>query len=250
MIRKLGSLDRGMSRLGTSFARPVHLEHPGEARQKDGTMLKKMMLLAGMALAVIAFAAPASASALEWTDDNAPFEGTIEDTLSGKISFGNPAVGATKFGCIAHAGVTFEGGTGADEGTGWLDSFVPTTSTCVGEGSFAGCSLSEHETTIPRDANGKSLAKIHIVETNKVTLTTPAGNPIVIHNVYNAGCAIEKSTLTVSHLTLTGTNSDLTDVSVSGGALSHTWIRNVGEITQEVAVFGTMGTATDTITMS
>jgi len=196
-------------------------------------MLKKMMLLAGMALAAIAFAVPASASAQVWN-------GTHTDTLTGFISFGNPVAGQSKFGCEAHAAFTVEEGTT----TGELETFVPTTETCVGEGAFAGCSLVEDETTIPAGT------AIHITETNKVTLTTPIGSPIVIHNVYNSTCAIEKSTLTVTGLVLTGTNSDLTDVTVSGAGLSHTWIRNAGEITQNVAVFGTMGTATDTVTIS
>jgi hypothetical protein len=203
-------------------------------------MLKKMMLLASLALAAIAFAVPASASAQVWN-------GTHTDSLTGFIAFGNPAAGATKFGCQAHAAFTVTGNTT----TGTLETFVPTTSTCVGEGSFTGCELVEHETTIPNDTT------IHITGTNSVTLTTPTGTAIVIHNVYDEGCAIEKSTLTVTHLNLNtptvsqgNTNSNLTDVTISGLALSHTWVRGLGEITQEVAVFGTMGTATHTVTIS
>ena len=210
-------------------------------------MLKKMMLLASMALAAIAFAVPASASALEWTDEGSSFSGEIGDTITGFIAFGNPVAGQTKFGCEAHAEIDFIGGGT----TATLTSFEPTTGTCVGEGSFTGCKLVEHQTTIP------SGTRIHILGTNTMTLTTPAGEPIVLHNVYDTGCAIEKSTLTVTHLHMStptvaqgNTNSSLTDVTVSGEAQSHTWIRGLGEITQTVGVFGTMGTATDTITIS
>jgi len=38
-----------------------------------------------MALAAIAFAVPASASAFEWTDEGGAFEGTATDTLSGLV---------------------------------------------------------------------------------------------------------------------------------------------------------------------
>jgi len=202
-------------------------------------MFKKMMLLAGMALSAIAFAVPASASAFEWTDEGGAFEGTATDTLSGRISFGNPEAGKTKFGCIAHAGLNVKGGST----TGSLTSFSPTTGTCSGEGTFAGCTLAEDSTTIPASAS------LDITGTNTVTLTTAAGEPIVLHNVYKVGCPIEKSTLTVSHLTITGTNSNLTDATVSGTATSHVWVGGVQQPASTVAVFGTMGTPTDTISI-
>jgi hypothetical protein len=207
-------------------------------------MFKKMMLLASMALAAVAFAVPASASALEWTDNGAAFEGTASDTLSGFISFGNPEAKQTKFGCVSHAGFSVTGGST----TGSLTSFTPTTGTCKGEGAFTGCELVEDVTTIPAGT------QIHITGPNSATVTAPesegVAEPIVIHNVYNAGCAIEKSTLTVTDLNISGTGSNLTDATVSGLALSHTWVRGLGEITQTVGVFGTMGTATDTISIS
>jgi hypothetical protein len=203
-------------------------------------MLKKMILLASLALAAIAFAVPASASAQVWT-------GTHTDSLTGFIVFGNPAAGQTKFGCEMHVAFTVAGNTT----TGSLETFEPTTATCVGEGSYTGCELVEHETTIPNDTT------IHITGTNSVTLTTPTGTAIVIHNIYDEGCAIEKSTLTVTHLTLNtptvaqgNTDSNLTDVTISGLALSHTWVRGLGEVTQEIATFGTIGTESHTVTIS
>jgi hypothetical protein len=202
-------------------------------------MHKKMMMLAGVALAAIAFAVPASASA-EWTDDGASFSGSVTDVLTGKISFGNPAAGQTKFGCQAEADFDVFGGTT----TGELTSFVPNTATCEGEGAFAECQLESDSTTIPADTT------LHLVGAEKITLTTPLGEPIVIHNVYKSPCPIEKTTLTVEDLTLTTNGrTDLTDVTIEGTGLSHTTTRSpTVESTATVAVFGTMHTETDTIT--
>lgn len=199
-------------------------------------MLKKLTLLAAMALAAIALAVPASASALEWTHNGEAFEGTVEDTLSGTIAFGNPAPGQTKFGCLSHIGVEVEGGTD----TGVISSFQRTTETCAGEGAFAGCSLVEDEVTgLPAD--------IKIVGTNEATLENGS---LVFHNRYNAGCLIQSSTLTVTDLTMSGTNSDLTDVTINFVALAH-FTNNLGvETTANVALFGTVQTETDTIGIS
>jgi hypothetical protein len=196
-------------------------------------MLKKMMLLAGMALAAIAFAVPTSASAFEWN-------GTHEDSLTGFLGFGNPAPGQTKFGCEVHIDIDVAGETS----TGELTGLVPTTATCVGEGSYSGCELVEDSATVA------PATQIHIVETNKLTITTPMGEPVVVHYVYDAACPIEKTTLTVTQLAVTTTNSDLTDVTVTASGTMHAWIRGVGQITTSVALFGTLGTAADTITIS
>jgi len=197
-------------------------------------MLKKMTLLAGMALAAIAFAVPASASALEWTDNGAAFTGTASDTLSGFIAFGEP--GGTEFGCVAEVGISATGGSA----NGSVTSFTPNTAECAGTGPFSGCELESDSTTgLP--------AAVSIVETSKLTMSNAS---IVIHNVYKPGCLIEKVTLTVSHLTfnLNG-RSDLTDVTVEGLALAHITAGGV-ESTETVGVFGTVGTATDTLSVS
>jgi hypothetical protein len=197
---------------------------------------KKMLLLASMALAAVAFSVPASASAQEWTHNGASFIGHKTDTLTGKISFGNPAPGANKFGCVAHAGLTVFGGST----TGEIENFLPTTSTCTGEGIFAGCQLIEDETTgLPHP--------VHTIGTDELTVEEAE---IVIHNVYDANCPVEKTTLTVEDVTLAlnGT-SNLTDVTTSFLAEAHSVIRGVGEVTQTVAVFGTVDTATDTLSI-
>jgi hypothetical protein len=198
-------------------------------QSQETQMLKKMTLLVGLALAAIAFAVPASASAQVWN-------GTHEDSLTGFLAFGNPAAGQTKFGCVVHISVEVEGGTD----TGAISSFNRTTETCVGEGAFTGCELVEDETTgLP--------ATFTLTGTNEATMSN-AG--VVIHNVYDAACPIESSTLTVPHLTMSGTNTNLTDVTITFIAQAHYMVRGVGETTSNVALFGTIGTEADTITIS
>jgi hypothetical protein len=205
---------------------------------------KKMLLLASTALGAIAFSAPASASA-EWTHEGDSFSGTRSDILTGKVSFGNPAPGQTKFGCIAHSLVTATGGLGT---TATIDTFEPTTETCTGDGAFLGCELVGHETTgLPKHFDA--------LQTNvSGNLVYTVTGLIVIHNVYDAGCPIEKTTLTVSDVTLTTetvVDPALTELDVSGLAEAHSVIRTTGgEITQTVAVFGTAGTSTDTLTFT
>jgi hypothetical protein len=196
---------------------------------------KKMLLLASMALAAIAFSVPASASALEWTHNGAEFEGEVEDTLSGSLFFGNPEAGQTKFGCNLHIGIIAHGGTT----TSTSGNISRTTETCAGEGAFTGCELVEDETTgLPAD--------VHTTGTNTLTIT----GPIVIHNVYDEDCPIVRTTLTFPDVTITLQNSNLTDVVVNALAESHTTIRSpTVEVTQTVAFFGTVGTATDTLSI-
>ncbi len=202
-------------------------------------MFKKMMLLALAAAALVAFAVPASASAAnEWI-------GNHEDTLTGKLSFGNPAAGQTKFGCETNTTLDVFGGTS----TGEVTAFTPTTATCSGEGAFAGCTLTKDETTLPT-VLGTSQVKVHITAATTMKLTTPPGNPIVLHNTYGGGCLIESSTLTVSELHLKAAADNLTDVTVSGVAVSHVTIGGVVQPPTNVAVFGTLHTKTDTITFN
>jgi hypothetical protein len=90
----------------------------------------------------------------------------------------------------------------------------------------------------------------HLVQTLNTDELTVEGAAIVIHKVYDANCPVEKTTLTVEDVTL-GLNgtSNLTDVRVSAVANAHSTIRGVGEVTQNVLVFGTVHTATDTLSI-
>jgi hypothetical protein len=196
---------------------------------------KKMLLVTCIALAAIMFSAPASATALEWTDNGEAFEGEAEDILSGEVFFGNPAAGQTKFGCEVHGDVIAHGITQ----TATLVAYEHTTAACEGEGIFAGCVLIEDSTTgLPAD--------IHTAGTNTLTVT----GPIVIHKVFEGHCPIEKTTLTISDYTLTLQNSSPTHITLSGLAEAHSTMRPSGvETTQTVAMFGTVGTETDTLSI-
>jgi hypothetical protein len=215
---------------------------PNTFRRYMHMAFKKMSLVAGMALAAITFSAPASASALEWTDENASFGGEATDVLSGKLTFGNPAAGQIKFGCMVHLGIVAHGGTD----TGTLESFNITTSTCEGEGVLTGCELKEDSVTgLPADIMPKTTYKVPI--TGELIVT----GPIVVHRVFDDECPIEKTTWTVSEMTMTLTNCNLTDVMVSGLVEGHNTFRPSGmEVTQNFVVFGTMETATDTLSTS
>ncbi len=113
--------------------------------------LRKMMLLAGMALAAIAFAVPASASAASthWTDDDvvvdpgvnitAPFEGFLKFTVA------PPFVPVhSTFGCQVTIKVNVTGPTAAQ-----ITEFRPTTTVCEGTGIFSGCQLEEDKSNLP-----------------------------------------------------------------------------------------------------
>jgi hypothetical protein len=208
---------------------------PNTFRRYMHMAFKKMLLVASMALAAIAFSVPASASALDWTHEGGPFSGTRSDGLTGKLSFGNPALGQNKFGCIVHISLTANGGST----TGSITSFDHTTSTCTGEGSFAGCEVVDDQTTgLPE--------VVHTTATNSLTVT----GPIIFHTVFDDNCPIVKSTLTVSEFSMGINSSNLTDVVIAGLAETHTMFRVTGlEVTQTTAVFGTLKTATETLSI-
>ena len=104
-------------------------------------MIKKMMLLAMAAAAVLAFAIPAAAQAepggMFYNEGNAITE-PIEESLTGPISFTTTAGG---FECVVHVRGTVE-----TEG-GTLDELELTLTTCVGSGALEGCSLLSYELT-------------------------------------------------------------------------------------------------------
>jgi hypothetical protein len=112
--------------------------------------LKKMLILASMALAAVAFAAPASASAatwVHWTEGEEESVSTITEDFTGFAKFSVVGAEGNNFGCTVHAHVngTTEGGVAHATVT----SFEITTSTCKGEGTFTGCELESDSTTTP-----------------------------------------------------------------------------------------------------
>jgi hypothetical protein len=161
--------------------------------------LKKMLLLATMALAVVAFAAPAAAHAEqhEFNEATESYEGPLKFT----------AAGVGSYECQVTVSINAEGGTTAE-----VEAFTPTTSTCVGTGAFTGCKLKEHTSSVPFTA--------HTTETNDLKITDEPGN-IVIHNVYE-GCLVPETTLEFAEVTATPnpTTGPIHSISISGTSTS------------------------------
>jgi hypothetical protein len=117
-------------------------------------MLKKMMLLAGMALALVAFAGTASASAASWVhwttiegvEEHTTIE-AFEEDFTGFAQFAAEAAPANNFGCVVHAHLVASTVNG--EAHGEITSFEVTTETCKGEGAFAACKLKADSSTVP-----------------------------------------------------------------------------------------------------
>jgi len=98
--------------------------------------IKRIVLLAGMALAAVAAMAPASASAeATWTHDFEQLKKDAKVELSGRAGIVIPGVAG--YDCIMHASLTLKG----NSSTGTVDSLTITTSTCTGTGLLAGCGV-------------------------------------------------------------------------------------------------------------
>jgi hypothetical protein len=195
--------------------------------------LKKMMLLAGMAFAAIAFAIPATASALpktdgtHWTNGNqhkivnngvsisAPFEGFLDFTTPMP-----PAPVHSTFGCEVTAIIKVTGPTTAE-----ATKFEPTTTTCVGTGIFAGCKLKAHTNNLPwtvTNTTGNTSAVPPTVSDFDVTKVGGTGD-VTIRNEYESctAGAIPPSDPEFKSITVTPTldgNGTVTSFSISGTA--------------------------------
>ncbi len=200
-------------------------------------MFKKMMLLASMALAAFAVAGPASASAHEWTDNEAGFSGHLTQGLTGFISFGNPEAGQNKFGCEAEVTLTMEGGSS----TGQVTAFNVNTAACAHEGElFEGCELVEDQATgLPWT--------VHITAETKITIT----NAEVFNRYENCASGLTTAKVTAPDVTVTGTNAGapttINTVSVLGtpqaGTTAHLVFHSPEgpvEVTQPVFAFGSL----------
>ena len=145
-------------------------------------MIKKMMLLAVSAAAVIAFAVPATASA-EWTEFGAPLENDAEVVFSGPANFEVPGFAG------AHADVTAKLKLIAGTTTAEVLSF--TDSNCTGTLALNGLPCTGTARNLPWhaevDANGNiRIANIDLLthyysdagHTSLVTQTVLKGNII------------------------------------------------------------------------
>ncbi|MBK5218513.1 MAG: hypothetical protein JJE35_01820 [Thermoleophilia bacterium] len=135
-------------------------------------MFKKMMLLAGMALAVVAVAGPASASA-SWLNDHKAIEADETVTASGPAAFAIPGVA----GASAKIHVNLE--MTAGKTTGEITSFSATE--CLGTGGFTGLTC----TTEPRNLPWT----VHITAENTIEITD-----VELHNEYYLGAHIPANT--------------------------------------------------------
>jgi hypothetical protein len=128
------------------------------------TMIKKMMLLAGMALALVAVAAPASASA-NWLHGGNPI--TTDQT----VEFSGPARFFTALGgaeATIHVHATLKAGTT----TAVINKFEATN--CKGTGGLAGTTCTTTAKGLPWTA--------HVTPSNQIEITD-----VELHNLYWAG---------------------------------------------------------------
>ena len=130
-------------------------------------MLKKMMLLAVMAVAAVAFAVPAVASATEWTHEGKGLEENASVTFTGTAQFNTGTAGIH---CTTvHVKATLEPGS-----TGKITSFEGTH--CTGIGGLAGATATTTPTGLPwtihANANGSiTITGVHI--DNAITPSPP-----------------------------------------------------------------------------
>lgn len=146
-------------------------------------MFKKMLLVAMAAGALVAFAAPAMASAAEWKVNGAPLEEETTIEFTGSAQFGLtppfPEVGAH---AVLHIQVTLSPGS-----TGVVEGLVATE--CTGTGGYTGltCHVSTNLTPTNQwvlhcEANG-TMRITNIDLTNRYTPEGLAANTTLTGNV-------------------------------------------------------------------
>jgi hypothetical protein len=168
-------------------------------------MLKKMMLLSSMALAAVAFAVPASASAQAlWAHDGVPLSHETV-TFSGFAEFhliDSPV--PASFGCVVHATVTIYNDP---EAHGDVTDFEVTTETCEGTGVLKGCQLIGHSNT----AEGAGSWTVDVT-TEHFTITN-----VQITDAFNEGCAAPGAILHFPEITAAPDNAEeISSVTISG----------------------------------
>jgi hypothetical protein len=171
--------------------------------------IKKMALLASMALALVAFAAPATASALEWKHEGKKLAANASISFTGPVGF------TSAFGNVscetAHGTGVIKPGT-----TGTITAFDGTN--CKGSGLLTGCTVDDTALGLPWVT--------HITGAKTFSITG-----VKIKNVFTDDpfCVVDETTLegsitatvdnaaAISSATLSGTlNSSLGTVNVNG----------------------------------
>lgn len=167
--------------------------------------IKKMMLLAGMAMAVVAFAAPAMAVANEMTDEGTPVAAGTEAQLSGTAKF-TSIIFFVESGieCNVHATLTAETAeTGQTE-------FEITTSSCKGFGFLNGCEVVADELT-------GNPWETHVSSSNTLTVTD-----VTIHSTQDSECAMENIFLQFGEVTATVDDpASISSVTLSGTGMAN-----------------------------
>jgi hypothetical protein len=168
------------------------------------TMLKKMMLLASLALAVVAFAAPAPASAAGTLFDKGvqvPTGNHVTLELTGVFTYDMPEL-ESSFGCNSHPKVTLKSG---HPSTGTVLAFNITTSECVGTGLLKGCVPVNDVTNQPA------------VDVSATALTI---TNIDITIEFAEGCIVPSATLTFPAVVATPNNANaIGSVTVAGNGV-------------------------------
>lgn len=160
--------------------------------------IKKVLLLSSMALALVAFVVPASASALTLKDSGAEVVNK-EAELRGPISFSSLGGGIQ---CEGDAKITVNGQVVR------VSSLTITTTTCVGSGGLAGCTVT-----------GDSVTNIPWTIDVDATLLTITG--VTIHNTLSptTGKTCSPKTLKIEFAVVKATPDSTTaihSVSISG----------------------------------
>ncbi|HEX6603028.1 MAG TPA: hypothetical protein VF030_10340, partial [Solirubrobacterales bacterium] len=127
-------------------------------------MFKKVLMIASMALALVAVAAPVASAS--WLHDHKPLEENAEVEFSGAANFAIPGVAGAE--ATIHVGVELEAGTT----TATVTSFEATN--CKGTGGLAGTTCTTVAEGLPWTA--------HIASNNTIEITT-----VRLHNRYWAG---------------------------------------------------------------
>jgi len=162
--------------------------------------LKKMLLLAGMALAAVAFAAPAAAQAEgTWTKNHVPITENTNVSVNGFVGFATAFGG---YGCPASGTATLEPGGG-----GTVNTFViGNTAECEGTGFLAACELVNHEVTagLPYELTATH-EDFDII------------GDITVWNEYDAECGFGELEVEFNEITVTAENpTTATNLTLSG----------------------------------
>jgi hypothetical protein len=184
-------------------------------------MLKKVVLLASVALATVGLAIPASASAagtLFHKGVFVPVGNHVTIPFTGEISFDYPAI-ASSFGCVSHPQFTLESG---HPSIGEVTKFELTTAKCEGTGLLKGCELVEDATNKPEIDVGA----------NDMTITEAE-----FFLVFNAACIVPAAEFTFQEVTATPNNRQ----AIASVTLTGTGVDDVTAL--EVLITGTPNVA-------